>query len=87
MRKLLDGSEAPEEAAPVAMAIESRCPGKWAFVDLETGDVWEWHGGEFRFRRPPAARLRTIAAVTRALWERVARAPGPRTDDGRPDPA
>lgn len=22
------------------MTIDSKCPKKWAFVDLETGDVW-----------------------------------------------
>jgi len=22
------------------MTIDSKCPKKWAFVDLETGDIW-----------------------------------------------
>lgn len=39
-RKLLDGSMQREYLQPVSMTITSHCPGKWAFVDMETGDVW-----------------------------------------------
>ncbi len=24
----------------VQMTIDSKCPKKWAFVDMETGDIW-----------------------------------------------
>jgi hypothetical protein len=29
--------ESPQE---VSMTISSKCPRKWAFVDMETGDIW-----------------------------------------------
>lgn len=30
------------------IAIETRVPSKWRFVDLETGDVWKWQDGTFK---------------------------------------
>jgi hypothetical protein len=27
---------------PFIISITTRVPSKWRFVDLETGDVWEW---------------------------------------------
>jgi hypothetical protein len=39
-RTLINGQVVPEEAKPVQMTIETKCPQKWAFVDMETGDVW-----------------------------------------------
>lgn len=38
-RELLDGREVPEGAAET-QPISTRAPGKWALVDMETGDVW-----------------------------------------------
>lgn len=26
----------------VKMTIDSKCPDKWLFVDLETGEIWEY---------------------------------------------
>lgn len=39
-RKLLNRQRVKEAPASVAMTIDSKCPKKWAFVDMETGDVW-----------------------------------------------
>ncbi|MEI2697009.1 MAG: hypothetical protein V9E94_01225 [Microthrixaceae bacterium] len=30
-------SEIPDA---VAVSLQTRCPAKWAFVDLETGEIW-----------------------------------------------
>ena len=32
--------------------IETHCPGKWLFVDRETGDVWKWDSEIKKFKRP-----------------------------------
>jgi len=29
-----------EVSKSVQMTIDSKCPKKWAFVDMETGDIW-----------------------------------------------
>ena len=39
-RKLLNGQKVADAPDTVAMTIKSRCPKKWAFVDMETGDIW-----------------------------------------------
>jgi hypothetical protein len=44
-RTLRSGRIVAGEAEPRTLSITSRCPAKWAMVDLETGDVWVDHGG------------------------------------------
>ena len=39
-RRLRDGSTVPERSDVVPLTVHTHCPGKWAFVDLETGEVW-----------------------------------------------
>ena len=39
-RKLFNGQKVAESPVSVAMTIDSSCPKKWAFVDMETGDIW-----------------------------------------------
>jgi hypothetical protein len=39
-RKLINAQVVPEEATQTSLTIESKCPQKWAFVDMETGQVW-----------------------------------------------
>jgi len=39
-RKLISGRRVPEKSEQMELAICSKCPAKWLFVDLETGDVW-----------------------------------------------
>jgi hypothetical protein len=33
------------------MTIDSKCPRKWIFVDMETGDVW-MHASRLRGKKP-----------------------------------
>lgn len=47
VRTLLDGTKVPE-GDELPLSIRTRCPGKWLFVDLETGDVWHHRDGGFR---------------------------------------
>lgn len=39
-RKLRSGRTVPELAEVATIELNTRCPGKWAAVDLETGEVW-----------------------------------------------
>ena len=39
-RKLLSGRKVEQQSEELPMTISSKCPQKWLFVDLETGDVW-----------------------------------------------
>ena len=39
-RELLSGRKVCERSKETKMTITSKCPDKWLFVDLETGDVW-----------------------------------------------
>jgi hypothetical protein len=44
MRTLINGTEVPEDERLIELTIRTHCPEKWRFVDLETGDVWQWNG-------------------------------------------
>ena len=39
-RILFDDKKVAEAPQSVKMTIDSKCPKKWAFVDMETGDIW-----------------------------------------------
>lgn len=39
-RMLKNGKKVAEASESVQMTIDSKCPKKWAFVDMETGDIW-----------------------------------------------
>ena len=39
-RTLKNGQKVAEARTSVEMTIKSKCPRKWLFVDMETGDVW-----------------------------------------------
>jgi hypothetical protein len=39
-RKLQSGRIVSEEKKSAKLIIDTTCPNKWLFVDLETGDVW-----------------------------------------------
>jgi hypothetical protein len=45
MRKLQSGRKVEEQDKELTMAIKSKCPAKWLFVDLEDGNVWHWDEG------------------------------------------
>ena len=59
-RKLQSKREVSEEFEELEMAIKSKCPAKWLFVDLETGDVWHhregYKKGDFNFWREATTR-------------------------------
>jgi hypothetical protein len=40
-----------EDRDLVSISVITRVPCKWRFVDLETGDVWEWRDGHRRVGR------------------------------------
>jgi hypothetical protein len=46
-RRLVSGREVPSLEEEVAITLNTRCPAKWAFVDLETGDMWGYDGTQF----------------------------------------
>ena len=39
-KTLKNGQRVANAPNSVAMTIDSQCPKKWAFVDMETGDIW-----------------------------------------------
>lgn len=45
-RKLLSGREVKEEKEQIV--IKSKCPEKWACIDLETGNCWIMENGRHR---------------------------------------
>lgn len=64
-RRLLNGQDVTERAAAAQIVLRTRCPAKWAFVDLEEGIVWEHDGTAFK-RRPFSSdceRQRLLQAV------------------------
>ena len=40
MRKLLDGSKAPEYEFAITMEVRTKCPSKYKLVDMETGEEY-----------------------------------------------
>jgi hypothetical protein len=40
MRKLLDGTEAPEYEFPIKLEVRTNCPSKYKLVDMETGEEY-----------------------------------------------
>ena len=50
-RKLQSGRIVLEEKESAKLIIDTVCPDKWLFVDLETGDVWHSVGTSSSLRR------------------------------------
>lgn len=48
---------------PVEIKLTTRCPAKWAMVDMETGELWG-HDGQ-HFQRMTAAQAGEIADIAR----------------------
>ena len=46
-RRLLDGTPVAELDEPVSLTLNTKCPDKWAAVDLETGHVWMSRNGQW----------------------------------------
>jgi len=51
IRVLQSGRQVPQINKEIAMTISSKCPEKWLFVDVETGDVWHIRENEFNQRK------------------------------------
>lgn len=67
-RQLQSGREVDSQDKELRMTISSKCPAKWLFVDLETGDVWhhrEGHKeGEYPFwRQAKAKEIKELKAL------------------------
>lgn len=60
-RTLLSGREVVCSPETTGISITTHCPAKWAFVDLETGEVWAHDGsGLVRASDLVRAELRTV---------------------------
>ena len=68
-RKLLDGSQRDNEAKPKVCSVETHCPRKWAFVDMEDGNIWIPTGiDKFRMRYAAATKS-DLKCISRAVWQ------------------
>lgn len=50
LRRLLSGRDVAERKNPVPITLNTRCPEKWVFVDMEEGIAWEHDGRAFKIR-------------------------------------
>lgn len=68
-RKLIDGSREKEFNKEIKLTISSKCPNKWAFVDMETKDIWvykERHSKNtlfFTFHRADNKALKMVKTI------------------------
>ena len=40
MRKLLSGTEVPENDTPIDLIVHTKAPSKWKLIDMETGQEY-----------------------------------------------
>ena len=40
MRKLLNGTEVPENNTPIDLIVHTKAPGKWKLIDMQTGQEY-----------------------------------------------
>lgn len=68
-RTLLSGEKVPEYNEQIVLeAIETQCPDKWAFVDLETGNIYRWSVDRNRWiSPPPLARKALQSSLTKMI--------------------
>ena len=68
-RKMLDGSIRIGEPNRCKVGVETKCPRKWVFIDMEDGNIWiptgkdEFHS---QFESPTKSDLKCIS---RAVWQ------------------
>lgn len=61
-RTLRSGRAVLNHQEEVHIRLSTRCPGKWAFADLETGELWGHDGKQFvRLNAEDAASLAMLA--------------------------
>ena len=61
VRTLLSGRQVASEAEPREVSVSTKCPSKWAMVDLETGDVWV--AGAGALKRAPDEVIEELSLV------------------------
>lgn len=61
VRKLKSGGVIAESSQPVELLLNTRCPGKWLSVDLETGDIW--HGSLAGWKRASLKMIEELRAL------------------------
>lgn len=64
-RRLIGGSEVSNFPNSQEMTINSKCPDKWLFVDLETGDIWRWDMTPGQFRRAEPHKVDILKQVVK----------------------
>lgn len=74
LRTLKSGRKVKGRATEFDMTISSRCPDKWLFVDLETGDIWHIRNDATQpqeksypfWRRATKVEMKDLALVAKA---------------------
>jgi hypothetical protein len=61
--RLVSGRDVPSLYGAAEIKLNTHCPAKWAFVDLETGDLWGCDGNQFR--RLSSAEATEVEAVAK----------------------
>lgn len=61
-RSLRSGREIPELSEPMTLTLKTRCPEKWAAVDLETGEIW-MGSAKSGWTRPTAQQSQELGAL------------------------
>jgi hypothetical protein len=64
----MSGRVVPELTECVSLEVSTKCPGKWAFVDLQSGDVFVHDGTAFS--RPSPEVLEEISSTVSASLTR-----------------
>lgn len=52
-RELTNGKRVKDAPESVKMTIDSKCPKKWAFVDMETGEIWVHKSRHRKYKKSP----------------------------------
>jgi hypothetical protein len=68
-RRLASGREVASLEDMVAITLNTHCPAKWAFVDLETGKLWRHDGTQFK--RLSSAEAKEVEALAKKVANQV----------------
>jgi hypothetical protein len=68
-RRLVSGREVPSLEDVVEITLNTHCPAKWAFVDLETGKLWGHDGTQFK--RLSSAEAAEVEALAKKVANQV----------------
>lgn len=63
-RKLLTGEKVDDLVLSHKLGqIDTHCPDKWVFVDLESGNVYAWDVEKGRWKSPPKKALKALLSA------------------------